>query len=149
MRYNTIVFLFAMLLMCPLSVLAQADLFPAKPSSSTDSGSRFSRLDLVSCLCPQHAGQTQAAPRGLFGQAGIMMLDSLPNNAAVLAMLSLESEASADSSENVGYKKFYATMQLKAQAALHGANALIGFRQTIDTTTNKIIFSATAARVER
>ncbi len=149
MRYNTVVFLFAMLLMLPLSVLAQVDIFPVTPSRSAESGDRSSLSGLISCSCPRHAGQMQVAPRGLFGQAGIMMLDSLPNNAAVLAMLSLECEASADSSENVGYKKFYATMQLKAQAAQHGANALIGFKQTINAATNKIIFSATAARVER
>jgi hypothetical protein len=60
----------------------------------------------------------------------------------------LESPASADSSDNYGYKRFYALLQLKAQAAIHGANAISDFKQLLNEEKNKIIFSAKAVKVE-
>jgi hypothetical protein len=154
-RQHSIIFIALLVtLLVSEAAMAQTDELRATQNGSNNGGTnngRLSATDLLNCSCPQHAGRSQNQPStgGVFGQAGIMMLDSLPKNAAVLANLSLESAASTDTTENAGYKKYYAMIQLKAQAAQHGANALIGFRQTLNKATNKLIFSATAARVER
>lgn len=80
--------------------------------------------------------------------AGVRVLDELPKGGIIVSELTVESPASADSSENYGYKRFYALLQLKAQAAQHGANAIVAFKQSLNKEASKVIFSAKAAKVE-
>lgn len=108
---------------------------------------------LMSCTCARHQGTVEAAATAWqtsrsLGVAGVRLLEQLPKGAQVVAELRYEVPASADSTENVGYKKFYATLHLKAQAAQHGANALVGLSQALSQDGKTVIFSATAAKVE-
>lgn len=134
--------------------LANAQTIPV-PVLPTESSSNVTLQSMITCSCPRHSGSTltadpmqQLQTGRKLGVAGIRLLDELPEGAVVLADLMLESPASADSSENCGYKRFYALLQLKAQAAMHGANALLDFKQTLNDEKSKIIFSAKAVKVE-
>lgn len=147
------------LLLCVCVALADASLAEAQtipvPQLPTENATGTTLQSVMSCSCPRHNGnaltadpmqQLQSGRR--LGIAGVKVLDELPKGGVVVSDLTLESPASADSSENYGYKRFYALLQLKAQAAQHGANAIVDFKQTLSSEGSKIIFSAKAARVE-
>jgi hypothetical protein len=134
--------------------LANAQTIPV-PTLPTESVSNATLQSMITCSCPRHSGSTltadpmqQLQTGRKLGVAGVRLLDELPKGAVVVAELMLESPASADSSENYGYKRFYALLQLKAQAAIHGANAISDFKQLLNEEKNKIIFSAKAVKVE-
>ncbi|MCS6989591.1 MAG: hypothetical protein NZM06_08755 [Chloroherpetonaceae bacterium] len=104
--------------------------------------------DEMNCLCPRHIAARQNAPLQMgFSPAGVATLDSVPERAEIVKPLRLADLASRDSSENVGYKRFYALMRLKAHALECGANAIAQFAQTIEG--DSLIFTATALRIER
>ncbi|MCS7211444.1 MAG: hypothetical protein RMI34_08100 [Chloroherpetonaceae bacterium] len=140
----------SVILMMAEQLDAQVSLMPMPLPESTQTSAL---QGLFYCTCARHQGSALLAPNTAqqlsrsFGVAGIRILDSLPAGATVISELRYEVPASPDSSENVGYKKFYALLHLKAQAAQHGANALIGLRHTLDRAGSKVIFSATAAKV--
>ncbi|MBC8042700.1 MAG: hypothetical protein IAF08_04570 [Rhizobacter sp.] len=121
-----------------------------RPNIRNDDGTTDNGIDPLTgrkCACQVHrlANSINAAlPR--FVQ--VMMLDSLPAGAEKIAVLTMEETPAADSTDNTGYKKFYAILQLKSQARQVGANALIGFTQWIDDKTHKLVFAATAAKVD-
>lgn len=96
-----------------------------------------------SCPC-QDARQKSRLGFG----AGAVMLDELPKGASALAVLKMTEAASPDSADNAGYKTFWAMQHFKSHTRLIGGNALIGFRGVLDKPRNKLIFTATAAKVE-
>ncbi len=133
---------------------ANAQTIPV-PVLPTESSSNVTLQSMMTCSCPRHNGSAlstdpmqQLQTGRKLGVAGVRVLDELPQGAVVVAELMLESPASADSSDNYGYKRFYALLQLKAQAAIHGANAISDFKQLLNEEKNKIIFSAKAVKVE-
>ncbi|MFN3426788.1 MAG: hypothetical protein ACK41G_04360 [Candidatus Thermochlorobacter sp.] len=143
------------MLMCFASAsLAEAQTVPVI-QVPVDSGTGTSVQTFMFCSCARHSGnaivtdpmqQLQNGRR--LGVAGVKVLDEMPKGGVIISELTLESPASADSSENYGYKRFYALLQLKAQAAQHGANAIVDFKQALSSEGSRIIFSAKAAKVE-
>jgi hypothetical protein len=104
--------------------------------------------DELNCNCPRHLASKSNLPRRIgFNPAGVSILDSIPSEAEIIQTIRLADLAAADSLENIGYKRFYAMMSLKAQALDCGANALSNINQTIQG--DSLIFTATALRVER
>lgn len=133
---------------------ANAQTIPV-PILPAEGSSNMTLQSMMTCSCPRHNGSAlrtdpmqQLQTGRKLGVAGVRVLDELPQGAVVVAELMLESPASADSSDNYGYKRFYALLQLKAQAAIHGANAISDFKQLLNEEKNKIIFSAKAVKVE-
>jgi uncharacterized protein YbjQ (UPF0145 family) len=103
--------------------------------------------DAARCLCPRHVAARNGNEPNALMPSGVRMLDSLSASTQIIAAVRVTDAASKDTSENAGYKRFYALLQLKAQAKALGANALANFKQI--TERDSLIFTATAVKVDK
>ena len=101
------------------------------------------------CACPRHQTSGSNGENRNLGVAGVMVIDSLPQNSAIITTVRYELPLSENEDENSGYKKFFSLLQLKQLASIHGANALIKVVEKRDTLQRVLSFEALAVRVVR
>jgi hypothetical protein len=148
-------FLIFGLLLLPVSLLGQSeiDFLPKSEGLSGSSDKAFSEHqflptgipDALRCQCPRHLAARLGSGSSFGNPSGVLVLDSLPASAETFVTLRVSDIAAIDSTDNNGYKKFYALLQLKAMAKSLGANAVVGLKQIM--VKDSLIFTAIAAKV--
>ncbi|MDX2127462.1 MAG: hypothetical protein SFU91_00320 [Chloroherpetonaceae bacterium] len=135
----------SLLIMAAFVSVAQAqDRFSLVPELNLQNQS-----GLALCACPRHQSLGNGGETRRLGVSGVMVLDSLPPNSAILTTVRYEFPLSDNETDNGGYKKFFSLLQLKQLASNHGANALVKIEEKRDTVKKILSFEALAVRVVR